>query len=73
MKFLKKVSQPINQDKLNKQVGYEIKTFTTNFRNRSPMAQNSYYARRSSMKREQKTIDSGGGEISAKMISKIII
>ena len=63
MKFLKKVSQPINQDKSNKQVGYEIKTFTTNFRNRSPMAQNSYYARRSSMKREQKTIDSGGGEM----------
>ena len=63
MKFLKKVSQPINLNNTNKQGGYEIKTFTTNLRNRSPMATNSYYGRRSPMKKEQKTIDSGGGEM----------
>ena len=63
MKFLKKVSQPINLNNTNKQGGYEIKTFTTNLRNRSPMATNSYYGRRSPIKKEQKTIDSGGGEM----------
>ena len=63
MKFLKKVSQPINKANAKQSGGYEIKTFTTNFRNRSPMAQNSYFARRSPMKKDQKTIDSGGGEM----------
>ena len=63
MKFLKKVSQPITKNNLTRNNDYEIKTFTTNLRNRSPVATNSYYPRRSPMKKDQRTIDSGAGEM----------
>ena len=62
MQFLKNVrtqpthnNMPLNNDN-------EIKTFS-NLRNRSPMATNSYYARRSPVKRDQRTLDSGAGEM----------
>ena len=63
MQFLKKVGQPNKRNNLTRTNDYEIKTFTTNLRNRSPMATNSYYARRSPMKKEQRTTDSGAGEM----------
>ena len=63
MQFLKKVSQISNQSNLSRKNDYEIKTFTTNLRNRSPMATNSYYSRRSPIKKDQRTIDSGAGEM----------
>ena len=63
MKFLKKVSQPITKNNLTRNNDYEIKTFTTNLRNRSPVATNSYYPRRSPLKKDQRTIDSGAGEM----------
>ena len=63
MQFLKKVSQNSNQSNLSRKNDYEIKTFTTNLRNRSPMATNSYYSRRSPIKKDQRTIDSGAGEM----------
>ena len=61
MQFLKKVNQTKNN--LTRTNDYEIKTFTTNLRNRSPVATNSYYPRRSPMKKDQRTIDSGAGEM----------
>ena len=63
MKFLKKEIQFVNQQNINRTNDYEVKTFTNNIRNRSPVAQNSYYARRSPLKREQRTVDSGAGEM----------
>ena len=63
MQFLKKVGQPNKRNNLTRTNDYEIKTFTTNLRNRSPMATNSCYARRSPMKKEQRTTDSGAGEM----------
>ena len=63
MQFLKKVGQTNKRNNLTRTNDYEIKTFTTNLRNRSPMATNSYYARRSPMKKEQRTTDSGAGEM----------
>ena len=63
MQFLKKVGQTNKRNNLTRTNDYEIKTFTTNVRNRSPMATNSYYARRSPMKKEQRTTDSGAGEM----------
>ena len=63
MQFLKKVGLPITKNKLTRTNDYEIKTFTTNLRNRSPMATNSYYAHRSPIKKDQRTIDSGTGEM----------
>ena len=61
MQFLKKVSQPTSKN-ITRTNDYEIKTFTTNLRNRSPMATNSYYSRRSPIKKDH-TIDSGVGEM----------
>ena len=63
MQFLKKINGPITQKNVTKTTTYEIKTFTTNVRNRSPMATNSYYSRRSPAKKDQHTIDSGAGEM----------
>ena len=62
MQFLKKESQPKSKN-ITRTNDYEIKTFTTNLRNRSPMATNSYYSRRSPIKKDQHTIDSGAGEM----------
>ena len=62
MQFLKKVSQPTSQN-ITRTNDYEIKTFTTNLRNRSPMATNSYYSRRSPVKKDDRTLDSGAGEM----------
>ena len=53
MQFLKKINGPITQKNITKTTTYEIKTFTTNVRNRSPMATNSYYSRRSPAKKDQ--------------------
>ena len=44
MKFLKKGMQIINQKNIPRTNDYEIKTYTNNMKNRSPMAQNSYYS-----------------------------
>ncbi len=64
MQFLKKVGQPSTKGNLTRNNDYEIKTFTTNLRNRSPMATNSYYSRRSPIKKNERTVDSiGGGEM----------
>ena len=63
MKFLKKDIQYINQKNMPRTNDYEIKTYTNDMRNRSPLAQNSYYSRRSPIKRDQRTIDSGAGEM----------
>jgi len=63
MKVQKKVSGPITQKNITKTTNYEVKTYATNVRNRSPMATNSYYSRRSPIKKEQRSIDSGGGEM----------
>ena len=63
MKFLKKANQPIAKNNLTRNNEYEIKTFTNNLRNRSPVATNSYYPRRSPLKKDQRTIDSGAGEM----------
>ena len=60
MQFLKKVGQPSTNNNLTRNNDYEFKTFTTNLRNRSPMATNSYYSRRSPIKKDQRTLDSVG-------------
>ena len=63
MKFLKKGMQYINQKNIPRTNDYEIKTYTNNMKNRSPMAQNSYYSRRSPIKKDQRSSDSGAGEM----------
>ena len=63
MKFLKKGMQYINQKNIPRTNDYEIKTYTNNMKNRSPMAQNSFYSRRSPIKKEQRSSDSGAGEM----------
>ena len=63
MKFLKKGMQIINQKNIPRTNDYEIKTYTNNMKNRSPMAQNSYYSRRSPIKKDQRSSDSGAGEM----------
>ena len=63
MQFGKKMNQPTTQQNMVRTVGYDVKTFTTNIRNRSPMAHPSNYSRRSPIKKDQRSIDSGGGEM----------
>ena len=63
MQFLKKVNQPVIKNNLTRTNDYKIKEHTNNLRNRSPIATNSYYARRSPIKNEQQTLDSGIGEV----------
>ena len=61
MKIGKKGSQQITKN-VTQTVEYEVKTFTSNVRNRSPMATNSYYVKRSPQRAiPQGTIDSGAG------------
>ena len=57
------MNQPSNQYNMARTLGYDVKTFTTNIRNRSPMANPSNYTRRSPIKKDQRSIDSGGGEM----------
>ena len=57
------MNQPTTQQNMVRTVGYDVKTFTTNIRNRSPMAHPSNYSRRSPIKKDQRSIDSGGGEM----------
>ena len=63
MQFPKKMNVPTTQQNLTRTMGYEVRTFTTNIRNRSPMANQSNYIRRSPMKKEQRPNDSGYGEM----------
>ena len=63
MQFGKKMIQPTTQSTMVRTLGYDVKTFTTNIRNRSPMAHASNYNRRSPIKKDQRSIDSGGGEM----------
>ena len=63
MQFPKKMNMPTTQQNLTRTMGYEVRTFTTNIRNRSPMANQSNYIRRSPMKKEQRPNDSGYGEM----------
>ena len=63
MQFGKKMNISITQQRMYQNDGYEIKTYTTNVRNRSPIPNPSNYVRRSPIKRDQRSIDSGGGEL----------
>ena len=63
MQFGKKMNQPTTQQNMARTIGYDVKTFTTNIRNRSPMPHPSNYSRRSPIKKDQRSIDSGGGEM----------
>ena len=63
MQFGKKMNQPIPQSNLARTVNYNINTYTTNIRNRSPIAHAPNYSRRSPNYNDQRSIDSGGGEM----------
>ena len=63
MQFGKKMNQPTTQQNIARTIGYDVKTFTTNIRNRSPLPNPSNYSRRSPIKKDQRSIDSGGGEM----------
>ena len=63
MQFGKKMNQYTTQQNMARTLGYDVKTFTTNVRNRSPVPNQSNYSRRSPTKKDQRSIDSGGGEM----------
>ena len=63
MQFGKKMNQYSIQQNMARIPGYDVKTFTTNIRNRSPIPSQSNYLRRSPIKKDQRSIDSGGGEM----------
>ena len=63
MQFGKKMNQPNVSQSMYRTLGYDVKTFTTNMRNRSPNPHPNNYPHRSPMKKEQRSIDSGGGEM----------
>ena len=63
MQFGKKMNQPTTQQNIARTIDYDVKTFTTNIRNRSPLPNPSNYSRRSPIKKDQRSIDSGGGEM----------
>ena len=61
MQFGKKMNQYSIQQNMARISGYDVKTFTTNIRNRSPIPNQSNNLRRSPIKKDQRSIDSGGG------------
>ena len=63
MQFGKKMNQPNVPQNMYRTLGYDVKTFTTNMRNRSPNPHPNNYPHRSPIKKDQRSIDSGGGEM----------